>query len=618
MADNKSADPLSTPAQVPGGSGNTAIQTGLEETLESISDALFAVDQKWRFIYLNQQAETLAGRPRAELLGQDAWAVFPELANSSFYRQCQRAMRDRVPVQATRPYLRGGKWLEIRVYPVSAGLLVFVADVSQRKQVEDDRDRLLEQLAREQARLLTLIEHIPAGVALAEASSGELVLINRQVEQILGRPVNTISDFVGLGWKFPDGRSLAADEYPLARALQGEVLTNMEFLGSRPDNERFWLQASAAPVVERSGQVVGAVTVLYDVDAQKQAERTLQQSQERFRVAQDLSLDGFTILRAVRDENGQIFDFTWEYANPAAEVMLRQPAGTLVGKRLLQVLPGNRESSELFERYVRVVETGQPHDVELHYEAEAISGWFRNMTVKLGDGVAISFSDITARKQAEVALKNSLREKEVLLREIHHRVKNNLQAVSNLLYLQASHTRDDRIRTALQDSQDRIKSIALIHEKLYQTQDLAVIDFAEYVRGLADSLIHSYRIDAASIDLTVQVEELPINLDTAIPLGIIINELVSNALKHAFPDQRHRPAGQARDEIRVKLAGRDGHEWLLTVSDNGIGFPEGIDPAGSLGLQLVHMLAGHMQGTVTLSRQAGSTVSVSFVPFKTD
>ena len=595
-----------------------AIQAGLEEAMESISDALFAVDHQWRFIYLNQRAEALAGRPRSELLGQDAWVAFPRLAQSSFYRQCLRAMRDRVPVQAVRPYLQEGRWLETHVYPVTAGLLVFVADVSRRKQVEDDRNQLLEQLAQEQARLLTLIEHIPAGVALAEASSGKLVLTNHQFEQILGRPVQTVSDLVRLDCYFPDGRTLAPDEYPLIRALKGEVLRGMEFLYARPDRERFWLQASAAPVVARNGQVVGGVMVFYDIDAQKQAMRALQQSQERFRVAQELSLDGFTILQAARDESGRIFDFIWEYANPASEIMLRQPPGELVGKRLLQVLPGNKENSELFARYVRVVETGRPHDVELHYQAEAISGWFRNMTVKLGDGVAVSFSDITARKQAEIALKESLREKEVLLREVHHRVKNNLQAVSNLLYLQASHTPDARVRSALQDSQDRIKSIALIHEKLYQTQDLAVIDFAEYVRSLAGSLIHSYRIDAGSIDLSVQVEELPMNLDTAIPLGVIINELVSNAFKHAFSYQRDRPAGQTRDQIRVELSALTSQEWQLTVSDNGIGFPEQMDPAGSLGLQLVQMLAGHMQGEVTFSRQAGSTVKVSFVPFKTN
>lgn len=458
-----------------------AAQTRLEETLESIGDALFAVDREWHFVYLNRQAEILAGRPRSELLGQNAWTAFPDLATSSFYRNCQRAMRDRVPVQAEQLYQRADRWLETRIYPVSTGLLVFVADVS----------------------------------------------------------------------------------------------------------------------------------------AQKEAERALQQSQERFRVAQDLSLDGFTILRAVRDEHGRIIDFTWEYANPAAEVMLRRPAGELVGKRLLQVLPGNKENSELFERYVQVVETGQPHDMELRYQAEGINGWFRNMTVKLGDGVAISFSDITARKQAELALRDSLREKEVLLREVHHRVKNNLQAVSNLLYLQASHSTDDKIRHTLQDSQDRIKSIALIHEKLYQARDLALIDFAGYVRSLADSLIHSYRVHAASIDLVVRVEELPIDLDTAIPLGVMINELVSNALKHAFPDPGSRPAGQARDEIRVELARLDDQKWLLSVSDNGIGFPEDMDPARSLGLQLVQMLAGHMQGSVTFNRQGGSTVKVSFVPFKT-
>lgn len=130
----------------------------------------------------------------------------------------------------------------------------------------------------------------------------------------------------------------------------------------------------------------------------------LRRSEERFRVAQELSLDAFTILRSVRDEQGTIVDFTWEYANPAAARVLRRPVVDLVGHRLLDVLPQNKESG-LFDRYVRVVETGQPHDIELYYEGEGVTGWFRNMTVKLEDGIAISFSDITSRKRGEEALR---------------------------------------------------------------------------------------------------------------------------------------------------------------------------------------------------------------------
>ncbi|CAG0944441.1 hypothetical protein ANRL1_01763, partial [Anaerolineae bacterium] len=158
------------------------------------------------------------------------------------------------------------------------------------------------------------------------------------------------------------------------------------------------------PVPDTSGAITHYIAIKQDITERKRAEAALRESRERFRVAQDLSLDAFTILTAVRDDNGRIADFRWEYVNPEAGRILRHPPAELVGQRLLQVLPGSKANSDLFDRYVRVVETGEPHDYELSYESEGIQGWFRNMTVKLGDGIAVYFSDITARKRAEQEL----------------------------------------------------------------------------------------------------------------------------------------------------------------------------------------------------------------------
>jgi diguanylate cyclase (GGDEF)-like protein/PAS domain S-box-containing protein len=144
-----------------------------------------------------------------------------------------------------------------------------------------------------------------------------------------------------------------------------------------------------------------------EIIAHSKADSALQESEDRFRIAQDISLDAFTILRCIRDEQGRIVDFVWTYANPAAGRILKQPPEKLVGQRLLEVLPGNLENKVLFERYARIVETGEGDEVELEYRSEGITGWFRNMAVKLGNGVAISFSDITARKRAEDALRES-------------------------------------------------------------------------------------------------------------------------------------------------------------------------------------------------------------------
>ncbi|MFB2892873.1 PAS domain S-box protein [Aerosakkonemataceae cyanobacterium BLCC-F50] len=158
---------------------------------------------------------------------------------------------------------------------------------------------------------------------------------------------------------------------------------------------------------DEQGQITRIVGCTVDISARKQTEEALRRSEQRLRVSQELSLDAFTILDSVRDESGAIVDFVWTYVNPKAAEILQHPANELIGQRLLQVLPGNRLNRELFERYVRVVETGNSHDIELCYETDGITGWFRNMAVKLEDGAAIFFSDISDRKRSEQALMES-------------------------------------------------------------------------------------------------------------------------------------------------------------------------------------------------------------------
>jgi two-component sensor histidine kinase len=222
--------------------------------------------------------------------------------------------------------------------------------------------------------------------------------------------------------------------------------------------------------------------------------------------------------------------------------------------------------------------------------------------------VLVSVIDITEQVRANERIKSSLREKEVLLQEIHHRVKNNLQIISSLLNLQSGYVQDPQAREIFQDSQHRIRSMALIHEKLYQSENLARVDFAEYIHSLATHLFRSYRANAQAITLKVQADDVSLDIDTAIPCGLILNELLSNALKHAFPDGR---AG----EIRVALDADREHRLTLKVSDNGVGFPSDQDfrNTASLGLQLVNTLVDQLDGTIKLDRRGGTDFEITFV-----
>jgi PAS domain S-box-containing protein len=249
---------------------------------------------------------------------------------------------------------------------------------------------------------------------------------------------------------------------------------------------------------------------------------------------------------------------------------------------------------------VRMRKDGQRLDVALSISA------IRDANGRL-IGASTIARDITERKQVEAHLKVSLQEKEVLLREIHHRVKNNLQVVSSLLSLQARAIQDPHIRAYFQDSQDRIKAMALIHEKLYQSGDLAQIDFAEYLRDLATSLVRSYRIGQGRLALDISTEEVCLHIATAIPCGLVLHELLSNCVKHAFP-------GGRSGTIKVILRRNPQRTYVLTVSDDGVGLPPGLDvhTTPSLGLRLVQLLAAQLHGSVRFERQQGTTITLTF------
>ncbi|MBW4490893.1 MAG: GAF domain-containing protein [Trichocoleus desertorum ATA4-8-CV12] len=217
-------------------------------------------------------------------------------------------------------------------------------------------------------------------------------------------------------------------------------------------------------------------------------------------------------------------------------------------------------------------------------------------------------NELAERKRAEEQLKLSLKEKEVLLKEIHHRVKNNLQVISSVLRLQSDYVKDDKILALFNDSQNRIRSMALIHEKLYQSSNLLKINFDEYIHDLTDNLIRSYVAFASSVTLSTNAVGVWLNIDTAIPCGLIINELVSNSLKHAFSGSNQE------NEIRISITSNEDNQFTLTVRDNGIGFPEDIDfrNTESLGLELVCIFTEQLDGTIELDRSNSTAFIITF------
>ncbi|MDO8870114.1 MAG: PocR ligand-binding domain-containing protein [Methanobacteriaceae archaeon] len=306
-------------------------------------------------------------------------------------------------------------------------------------------------------------------------------------------------------------------------------------------------------------------------------------------------------------------DLSFKRVNKAGELYFGHPINELVGKTDYNFFPKNEadfftqkdrevlQSRELLDIPEETIETRELGPRLLHTKKIPMFDNEGNPQYLLG----IS-EDITEIKRAEKELKSSLEEKEVLLREIHHRVKNNMQIISSLLNLQKQCVEDELANEVLVESQNRVKSMAMIHEKLYRSRDLSHIEMADYVESLVKELFYSYAVKIGLINPILDIDDITLNMETAVPCGLLISELVSNSLKHAFPEGRE-------GEIRVSLK-KFHDKYELTVSDNGVGWPDDLDfkNPDALGLQIVHSLVGQLEGDIHLDKSQETEFKLIF------
>jgi PAS domain S-box-containing protein len=270
---------------------------------------------------------------------------------------------------------------------------------------------------------------------------------------------------------------------------------------------------------------------------------------------------------------------------------------------------------QCLERWTKAVHTGEIYETEYRFKKgeDGTYRWHLGRALPMKDSAgkivlwAGTCTDIDDQKRTEDQIKISLKDKEVLLKEIHHRVKNNLQIISSLLNLQSGYIKDEQTLEILHQCENRVASMALIHEQLYQSTDLARIDFSNYIQNLAANLFSSYAFRADAITLKVNVDNVFLGVDAAVPCGLIINELVSNSLKYAFPSGKE-------GEIRIEIHAEKGSHLVLSVCDNGIGFPKDLDIKNteSLGLQIVTALTNQLAGTIELNRNKGTEFKIKF------
>lgn len=567
-------------------------------TFDSIKDPIAIIDPKHRIVRVNQSFSQLVSQPDTEIIGRHCFEVihgtdepFPECPHVHTIENC---------VQSTAEFLEPGlkRFIEVSTSPIisaegtCAGSVHVIKDITERKQAEIA-------LKENESRLRLLFNNMTEGVALHRLITDDegkpvdyqIVDVNPMFESILGIKKESVI-----------GR-LATEVYGTNEAPYIREYARVATTG-HPENLDVYFSPmgkyfdiSITPWGDK-----GFATIFTDITESKQ----IWETKSHLAAIVEFSSDALI----GRDLNGIIT--SW---NQAAEKMLGYTAAEMIGQTNSPLIPPDM-ANETPEIIKGILETGTAshwETVRRRKDGKLIDVSVTISPIKDTQGSITGFStiarDITEANRSRDNLKRALREKELLLKEIHHRVKNNMQVISSLLKMQSKFVEDEPTKLMLKESQERIKSMSLVYNKLYQSSDLAMINIKDYVNELVNNLIHAYAISPGAISAEIDAADITLDLDTAIPLGLIINELVTNSMKYAFPAGR-------RGIIRVGLAAGDKTaEYRLTVKDDGIGLPDNFDPQNnrSLGMRLVNALARHqLGGTLEHLQNKGTEFIITF------
>ncbi len=562
---------------------------------DQASAGVFMYDRDLVVLDCNQQFADIIKAPREKIIGLNLNLLKEKGITSGISDAL-----DGKPVYYEGPYLSTitgfTPWISSTVSPLRGpggnviGGIGVVIDITNLKKTE-------ETLKKRDEVFRAVFDQSPAGIVLF---SRDLVVTdcNRRYEEIMR---STREKIVGFDMKNLRDRTV----FPAIReALDGKTSFYEGPYITTTSGITLWVSFSASPIRDINDEVTGAMIVAIDLTERWKAKEALRESEERYRDLFDNANDIIFTL----DLNGKYTSF-----NKQALVITGytfDEAATMTISDI--VAPEYRDLS--WKMLKKKLEKGESTTYEVELQAkdgrriplEVIT----QLMIKDGRPVGIQGigRDITERKLMEEQIRKSLREKETLLKEVHHRVKNNFQVIMSLINLQSSSIENSELQKSFDDTQKRIRSMALVHELLYQSEDISRVDISIYIATIVNELYAGFhggmmmnepRVEAGRIDLTI---------DQAIPCGLIINELVTNALKYAFP-----PGWKGKPEMTVSVTEREGMVNLV-VSDNGVGMPGSIDIGSirTLGLSLVPMLAKQLSGTMDLDRTRGTRFTIRF------
>jgi PAS domain S-box-containing protein len=570
---------------------------------DNMVDAISQVDAERSVVYCSPSVERVFGIKQADLIGRNAYErVHPEDAEGVRQQAMGAIASQAAWIRAEYRYLHGrGEyvWVESSIRLLFAengdftGAVIASRDITERKHAE-------ERLRERENLLSSIFRAAPTGIGMV--SNRRLLAVNDRICEMIGC---SREELIGKSARvfYPgdaDFEYVGTEKYrQIAERGTGTVETRWQC----KDGRTIDVLLSSTPInaLDTDG---GVTFTALDITERKRSEDALRQAN-------------------LVVENSPVVVFRWRAAAGWPVVMVSQNviqfgytpeellSGTVpfaamvhpedldrVGREVQEYTAGG--TARFQQEYRIVTKDGRVRYVDDRTVVE------RNAAGQIAfyQGIVI---DITERKQAEEALRASLEEKESLLKEVHHRVKNNLQVVSSLLNLQTRQVKNPEVRSFLQDTQNRVRSMAMLHEILYRSDNFAKIGFPQYAKSVCAHAARSYGSDARNVRLKQEIADVALNPDQAITAGLIINELVANAFKHAFPSR-------SDGEILVELQAAGERHLVLRVSDNGVGFPAERSPqsAETLGLLLVSNLSRQLDGQLSVTSEQGAVFQIVF------
>lgn len=571
-----------------------------ERIVSATTDGISLIDRQYVYQIVNETYLRYNNKRRDEIVGHSV----SDLVGAAVFNDLVKPHLDACLAGETIHYeawfdfsALGRQFIRVTYSPYRAldgtitGIVASTSNLTALKQAEQARQE-------SEMRFRGIFDQMYQFIGLL-APDGTLLEANQTALQFAGA---TLADVINRPfWEAPWWQISPATQEQLqsaiARAAQGEfVRYEVDVQGL--DHQIITLDFSLRPIFNEAQQVALLIPEGRDITERKQAQ---QQIELQAVITRNMA-GGICLVNA---DDGTIV-----YANPKFEQMFGYDPGELTGKHASIVNYATEElSAEAINQTIRAaVLAHQEATYEVHnVKKDGTPFWCRATTSVFehpayGKVLVAVQQDISEQKKAEDQLRASLEEKELLLKEIYHRVKNNLQVIYSLLNLQSRHLKDPAALAALKDSQSRVRAMALVHEKLYQSPSLSHIDFADYITSLSHSLLAFYQAGYSTPNLTLNLASFWLDIETAIPCGLILTELISNALKHAFPEG-------FKGELEISLTRSSADHVTLSVQDNGIGMAPDIDlkTMPSLGLQLVRNLAQQIKGSITLSPQHQGT-----------